>query len=195
MAQFVTAAELGERLGIALADDEVTRADALLARASGLVQDEARQTIEKVADDVLTIRGTNEESILLPERPVLDVAAVKLDGVTVDGWYLDGNLLVRNGFTVDGLLSGLGCGFGSPTQELEITYTHGHETPPATVSAIVLEAVTRVWVNPGAVVNERHGSESVQFVQGNPTGLLLTEGERGTVRRLFGRRAGSVNQS
>lgn len=196
MAQFATAAELGERLGITLTPDETTRADALLTRASGLVQDEARQVIEKVTDDVLTIVGTNDERIHLPERPVLSVSSITLNGQDVGGWYLDGNSIVRNGLDIDVRLSVLDAGFGWPFQELEITYSHGFETPPPTVAAIVLEAVVRVWVNPGAVVNERHGSESVQFSQSNPTGLLLTDAERRSIRRLFGAgRSGSVNQS
>jgi hypothetical protein len=198
MAAFATHADLATRLGITLTSDEQTRATALLTTASGLVAEAAKQTIALVEDDELTIRGTNADRLLLPERPVVEVSSVTLDGVELSGWYLDGNVLVRNGFDADGVtLNWWGVGFGCPAQELVITYSHGYaaDSIPSTVEAIVLEAVTRVWVNPGAVVGERHGSEQVQFMNGTPTGLLLTTAEQKAIRRMFGRRGGSVSQS
>ena len=193
-----TAEDLATRLGVALTPEETTRADALLARASGLVQDAAKQEIELVEDDVLTMRGTNEERLLLPQRPVVSVASVTLDGVEVGGWYVDGNVLVRDGCDQDGVtLNWWGRGFGSPRQELVVTYSHGFaaDAIPATVQAVVLEAVVRVWVNPGAVVGESHGSEQVQFMNGQPTGLLLMAHEEKALKRIFGRRLGAVWQS
>jgi len=200
MAAFATPDHLAERLGLdSLTAEETSRATALLARASGLAQDAAEQVIELVEDDVLTLRGTNARRIRLPERPVVEVTSVTLDDSPLDGWYLDGNVLVRDGLTLDErLLSGYGRGFGLPSQELEITYTHGYseDAIPATVSSIVLEAVIRAWVNPGAVIGERHGSEQVTFSNAQPTGLLLTKAEEKAIRRAT-RKTGSrsVNQS
>lgn len=195
MTAFATVADLATRLGVTLSAEEATRAEALLARASGLVQDVAKQEIALVEDDVLTLQGTNEDRLLLPERPVVKVTSVALDGVALDGWYLDGNALVRNGYSLDGLLVFAGSSFGTPGANLVITYTHGYAEPPATVASIVLEAVVRVWVNPGAVIGERHGSEQVQYGQSEQAGLLLTRSEQRAIRRLFGHGAGSVSQS
>lgn len=201
MAQFASASDLAERLGVTISGAEQTRADALLATASGLIQAEARQAIELVADDVLELRGTSDDRVRLPERPVVSVGSVTLDGVALaegTDWYLDGSALVRMPSTILGLTAGPLCrGFGNPSQELVVTYTHGFAPGdiPGAVKAVCLEAVVRVWVNPGAVVGERHGSEQVQYMNGTPTGILLTGVEERTIRRLFGRRAGSVPQS
>ena len=199
MAPFATSDDLAARLGVTLSTDEQTRADALLASASGLIQAEARQVIELVTDDVLELRGTSDDRVRLPERPVVSVASVTLDGVTLTegiDFYLDGSALVRMPTYLLGLLDGYpGGGFGNPSQVLAVTYTHGYETIPEVFKSVCLEAVVRVWVNPGAVVGERHGSEQVQYMNGAPTGLLLTDVERRTIRRAVGRRAGSVSQS
>lgn len=204
MPQFASTDDLAARLGITLTMDEETRADILLTAASELVQDEAKQTIELVEDDELTIRGTTEERILLPERPVVSVASVTLDGTPLTeggSWFVDGNELVRAGITmfltgVSDSLLGYGRGFGFEWQSLEIVYTHGYDPVPGLVKSICLEAVVRVWVNPGAVVEERFGNESTVYAPRSGTaqlsGLLLTDIERSALRRKFGRPAKSI---
>lgn len=175
MSQFCTADEFADRLGIELTAAQEARADALLTRASGLVQTETRQTIELTEDDELTIRGSRENTILLPGRPIVDIASITLGGEEIDGWYTDGAELVRVG------------GWGTPSDEIVVTYTHGHEEIPDAIKEVVLAAVTRVWVNPGQVVSERLGqAQQTYAVQGTPPGLMLTEDERRTVRRAVG---------
>lgn len=196
MAQFASADDLAARLGVELGQPEQTRAEALLKSASGLIQAEARQVIERVTDDEVILPGTSDDRLRLPERPVVSVASVAIDGETLaaTGYYLDAGALVRR--QLDSLA--LGCsGFGAPSQEVRVVYTHGYaaDEMPETVKSVCLEAVVRVWVNPGAVIGERHGSEQVQYMNGQPTGLLLTGAERAAIRRLFGRRARSVSQS
>lgn len=194
MAQFATAADLADRLGLTFSGEEQARADALLTSASGLVQAEARQRIELVEDDALIVRGTVDDRIPLPERPVVSVASVVLDGTPIDGWFLEGNELVRGAVDVfDGLPLLGSAGFGYESQTLVITYTHGFDSIPDAIKAVTLEAAVRAWVNPGSVMRERHGSEGVDYaLQGVPSGLLLTDQERRVVRRLCGSRALSV---
>jgi hypothetical protein len=190
MAQFATSTELADRLGLEFTAAEDVRADTLLALASGLVAREARQTIEQVEDDSLTLRGTPEDRVRLPERPVTEVSSVTLagDALTEDtDWYLDGDELVRmpapSGATFPHVPT---SGWGLPDEELVVVYTHGYATVPDALKVIVLEAVVRVWVNPGAVMSERYGSEqAVYATQGTPNGLLLTDAERQTVREMF----------
>jgi hypothetical protein len=190
MAQFVTSTELADRLGLEFTPEEDVRADTLLTLASGLVAREARQTIEQVEDDTLSRRGTAEDRIRLPERPVTEVSSVELAGVALTAetdYYLDGDELVRmpapSGATFPHVPT---SGWGLPDETLEIVYTHGYAVIPDALKVIVLEAVVRVWVNPGAVMSERFGSEqSVYATQGTPNGLLLTPAEQATVREMF----------
>jgi hypothetical protein len=201
VAQFATPDDLAARLGLTLTDEEYVRAGTLLELASGLIVDEAKQEID-IDTDVLTMPGTNDATILLPQRPVVSVESVKLAGAElVEGvaWYLDGNRLVRIPATI--LLGGLleeeqfpggGRGFGWPTQTLQITYQHGYLDVPASVKAICVEAVVRVWVNPGSVAQERVGDTSTMYDSSAPSGLLLTSTEQRVIRRFFGRTAKSI---
>lgn len=193
--QFATAAELAARLGVSFSAEEETRADSLLTLASGLIQREARQDIGLVEDDVFATRATREQSILLPERPVVSVSSVTVGGSGVTDWYLDGDELVRrSGWEVS--LNGIEgtAGWGSRNVPLVVTYTHGYNPVPDAIKAVCLEAVTRVWVNPGSVMSERYGSEQVAYLtQGTPTGLLLTPDERRAVKNVVRRGSESVN--
>ena len=182
MAAFATHQDLAARLGVTLTAEEQARASNLIEMATGLIQAETGQTISYVENDTLTVRGTREGSYLLPQRPVVSVASVTIDGVAAaaDTWWLEDEVLVRRG------------GFGSGRRPLVIVYSHGYEPVPDAIRAVCLEAVVRAWVNPGSVVSERVGSESTTFLQqGTPTGLLLTDAEKQTVRRVTRRGARS----
>lgn len=184
MAQFATSDELASRLGVEFSSEDSTRADGLLETASGLIKDVAKQDLELVEDDVLTRRGVNADRFRLPQRPVEAVTLVKLDGETLaaDEYYLAGDQLVKT--------TGV---WGSPLQELEVTYTHGYAAMPESLKAICIEAVVRVWVNPGAVQSENYGGESVNY--GRETGLLLTLAEERAIRRAIAGtpKAGTIN--
>lgn len=209
MTQFATHDDLAGRLfmgnGNVLTSPEQTAADALLTLASGLIQDVTGQIIELVEDDVLTMPGTPEDRIELPERPVVSVASIMLDDVALtegSDWYLDGATIYRRAAFFSpsiGVLDGpflLGTGFGTPLRTLTITYTHGYadDAIPATVTAICMEAVVRCFVNPGAVARETVGNTSTVYdnMRFSPSGLILTDDERRTLKRRFGARALSV---
>lgn len=202
---FATAADLATRLGISLTSDEQSRATALLALASGLIQDVVGQTIALVTDDTLSMPGTPEDRIELPQKPVVSVTSVSLDEVALtegSDWYLDGSTIFRRAafFSRDfGILDGpylLGSAFGTPLQTLTIVYTHGYTAAeiPATVKSICLEAVVRCFVNPGAVARKTVGNTSTVYdnMRFSPSGLILTDDERRTLKRRFGARALSV---
>lgn len=176
MAQFATADEFAGRIGLEeLTAAQEARADELLERASGLVQNETRLTLEFTEADELVIRGTRENTILLPGRPVTEITSVAIGDDPIDDWYIDGGELTRVG------------GWGSPADEITVVYTHGYEQIPAAIKEAVLSAVTRVWVNPGGAVSERLGQAAMTYaVQGTPHGLFLTEDERRAVRRAVG---------
>lgn len=205
--QFATAFDFATRVGITLTDDETARVDALLSAASALIQDEVRQQIALVTDDTLTMTGTTDERIVLPERPVVSVASVAINGqVLAQGtdYYLDADEIVKMGGTTVMTSAGLDAlldwpasrfsGFGWPNQTLEIVYTHGFDTIPGIVKAICLEAVVRVWVNPGSVARETAGNTATVYdnMRFSPTGLLLTEKEQSRLRKKFGTKAKSI---
>lgn len=188
-----TTEDLQARLGIEFTAAEHVRARELLELSSALIRREAGQHISLVEDDVLTIRGTDTQRLRLPERPVGDVTSVTLDGTVIDalGYYVSGDELVRFGWGSTAFGSPL---FGYPSQELVITYTHGYAAGdiPGEVVAICLEAVVRVWVNPGAVVSESIGSVQTTYSVSAVPGLMLTEDERQALNRVLGRSIGQV---
>jgi hypothetical protein len=203
---FASPADLEARLGITLTDAETTRATALLAYATSLIQDAADgQTIFQVTETI-TMPGRTNERILLPQRPVVSVASITLDGnPLVEGtdWYLDDNgvitrlrvpLVYQNAAVLLDAPYGRLSGFGLPFQTLAITYTHGYATIPGLYKAICLEAVVRAWVNPGSVARETEGNTSVVYdnMRFSPTGLLLTTDEERKIRKQVGKRARGI---
>lgn len=208
MAQFADHTDLATRLGLTLSASDQTRADALCVIVSGMIQEESKQKIEKVTDDVYDLPGTPDEMIKLPEHPVVSVSSVTLDGqplVEGSDWYLDGDSIRRIPAVTQVLTGGLideaftfplGTGFGWPAQTLSITYTHGYDATniPQTVKAICLEAVIRVWVNPGSVARQHVGDTQTVYdnMRFSPSGLLLTDDEKKTIRRVFGRTMKSI---
>lgn len=206
MTAFATAADLATRLGLAFDDTETARATGLLEDASGDIRDETGQTIDLVTDDPLEMPGTTDERITLPQRPVVSVASVAIDGAPITDWYLAGNELVRRHTTLvtadalndgySGYGYGLYRGFGLESQQLSIVYTHGYaaDNIPARLKNITVEMVVRVWVNPASVIQENVGPVETTYAPyaDPPRGLQLTDSERRALRRLFGSHAGSV---
>jgi hypothetical protein len=200
MTAFATATDLANRLGLTLTTDEVARATALLADASKNVIDATGQDILLVDDDEYERPGTRDRRILLPQRPVVSVASVKIDDVEVSDWYLVGSELVRgsrsSSLLLDSLIDGCGWSWGEESQTLTITYTHGYaaDALPGIVKNFTLEQVVRVWVNPGSVIQESEGDTQVIYAPfaAPPAGLALTNSEISKLKRFFGVRASSV---
>lgn len=193
---FCAPSDLAVRLGLDFTADEDSRAAALLTDASGVIRDETSQTIDLVTDDEYERPGTSDQRIVLPQRPVVSVASVSIDGTEISDWYLVGNELVRGTGTLlspDGLETG-SRGFGSETQTLTIVYTHGYATIPQTLKTIALEMAVRVFVNPGSLIQEGIAGTQSTFAPYSdpPRGLMLTNSEKAALRRMFGRRARSI---
>lgn len=198
-ADFAQPDDLAARLGLTLTEEEQTRAAVLLADASGVIRDETSQTIDLVTDDTYERAGTTDARIPLPQRPVVVVASVAIDGTEISDWYLAGSELVRGTRPsveqlADGDWAGSSYGFGSEARTLTIVYTHGYAAVPQTVRSIAIEMAVRVWVNPGSVVQETIAGTGSTYApySAPPRGLMLTDSERAALRRLFGRRAHSV---
>jgi len=199
--RFVTSADLQARLGIDFTADDYIRADALLARASGLIQNETKQKIVLVTNDVYTRPGDYDTRVRLPERPVLSVASVMLNGVALTAgtnFFVDRDELVRlnwNSVIQDSSFGLPWAGWGFPWWDLVVTYTHGYAVVPELVKTVCMEAVVRVWVNPGSVARETVGNTSTVYDNNrfSPTGLLLTTEEKAQLNKLLRRHSGSLS--
>lgn len=114
--QLATAAELARLPGMAGVDTDT--ADLLLQMATGVVQGVVRQRLVAVTADQITLLGTADADLWLPERPVVAVTAVTVDGVAVTDWRLFGPRLRR------------ACGWSDyppVPAEVSVTYDHGYD--------------------------------------------------------------------
>lgn len=196
---FATAEDVATRLGRTLDATEAATVTDLLKLATGLIQNEARQTLTQVEDDTLTRSGTPEDRVRLPQRPVTEVSSVTLDDAELtegEDYYVDGDELVRlpaSGQSSFALISG--SGWGTPDQTLEVVYTHGYDTDsfPETIRGLTIEMAKRAFMNTSGAMMERLGQAQVQYaVQGSAPGLMLTADEANLVRDSFRRTAGTV---
>lgn len=198
--RFASSSDLAARLGLDFTADEHVRAAKLLADASGLIQDETAQTIALVTGDVYTRPGDYDTRIRLPQRPVVSVASVVLNGVTLNpaqNYYLERDELVRlnwNSIIQDSSFGLPWAGWGFPWWNLVVTYTHGFQTIPKLVKDTCLEMATRVFVNPGAVIQEAIAGTQTTYApySAPPRGLMLTEAEKNDLNKLLRRHSGSI---
>lgn len=115
--------------------------DALLSRlisaASKFLTKQIDRTLASTAY-TMTFDGDGDAWVLLREYPVVSVASVTVDGVTVpqrttvtgEGWLLDGDRVRLVGYT-----------FARGVQNCTIAYTAGYSTTPEDVEQAVIELV------------------------------------------------------
>ncbi|MEL7994308.1 hypothetical protein AAG656_28815 [Streptomyces albidoflavus] len=191
----VTVAELAALLGRTFTPAQETQAQALLDQASSVVRAYVRQDLTR-ATSTLTVSMRRADPVLhrcgglvtLPQRPVVDVASVSVDGVSTQDWWQEGQeILLRSG------------SWSSPPTahrppQVAVTYTHGFDPVPGDIKAIVAQAANRVMVNPGAVRSETVGGESVTYLipaTGEALGVLLSRTEQRVLDR-YRRTSGTV---
>lgn len=191
----VTVAELAALLGRTFTPAQETQAQALLDQASSVVRAYVRQDLTR-ATSTLTVSMRRADPVLhrcgglvtLPQRPVVDIASVSVDGVSTQDWWQEGQeILLRSG-----------SWFSPPTAhrppQVAVTYTHGFDPVPGDIRAIVAQAANRVMVNPGAVRSETVGGESVTYLipaTGEALGVLLSRTEQRVLDR-YRRTSGTV---
>lgn len=139
MAAFADADDLAALLGETFDATRSAQAAIALDLASTAIRAWTRQTIDLVEDDTIVVDGVWETDLILPERPVVEVTGVTVDGVADTGWELVGSSLRR---TVGG--------WGGPDVAVEVTYTHGWEMTPDAVRSVCLQAAARFMINPEA---------------------------------------------
>lgn len=200
MSQFASADDFAARLGITLTGPETTRANLLLTRASEIIKRQTKQQIELATGDTYTRPGDYATRVRLPQRPVVSVSSVILNGVTLvegDNFYIENDELVRlnwNAVIQDSSFGLPWAGWGFPWWTLAITYTHGYSPVPEPAPTICMEMVTRVWVNPGSVARETIGNTATVYdnMRFSPTGLLLSDTEKDDLADAFRRHSTSI---
>jgi hypothetical protein len=186
MAALATVDDLVAVVGREFADTELTRVQRLLELASGLVRGECGQTLSAVTADTVTLPGTWEADLLLPEFPVTAVASVTIDSQPVDpadyAWNSYGTLYRA-------------CStWGGPDAAVTVVYDHGYTAVPDDIVAVVCGVVNGQLTNPAGVRSESIGQRSVTFAGDGASigaGLQLAGYQR-AVLHAYGRRAWTV---
>lgn len=191
----VTVADFAVRLGRTFTPEQEQQAQALLDDASSVIRAYVRQDITRATTtDTFTMRRADPllhrcgGVVTLPQRPVVDIATVKVNGVETSDWWQDGNdLLIRTGAW------DLPPTAHRPPQAT-VTWTHGWDPVPGDIASIAIQAANRVMVNPSGIRSETVGGESVTYLipaVGEYLGVLLSRTEQKVLDR-YRRTAGSV---
>lgn len=172
-----TVAQLTHRLRQPLDNDEATQA---LTDASGLVRAIARQTITFVENDTVILVG-GDRTLTLPQRPaVVDdthpltviergvFGGVDLTLVEHRDFERVGNVLTRgypwywnNSSRLMGWPYNRPLGVWGP--RVEVTYSHGYQTVPDDIVAIVLDVAQVLWSNPDGLRAKTVGGYSETY--------------------------------
>ncbi|MYR29804.1 MULTISPECIES: hypothetical protein [unclassified Streptomyces] len=195
LSPLVTVAELAALLGRTFTPAQEQQAQALLDQASSVVRAYVRQDLTRATTtDTFTMRRADRVLhrcgglVTLPQRPVVNIAAVEVAGVPTGDWWQEGQDLLLGHW-----------GWDSPPAahrppQVAVTYTHGFDPVPGDIAAIVAQAATRVMVNPSAVRSETVGGESVTYLipaTGEALGVLLSRTEQRVLDR-YRRTSGTV---
>lgn len=190
-----TVADLATLLGRTFTPEQELQAQALLDQASAVVRSYVRQDISRATTtDTFTMRRVDPVlhrcagAVTLPQRPVVDIDTVLIDGTETQDWWQDGNDLLLRSWTWDRPPA------AHRPPQVTVTYTHGWDPVPAEIQAIVMQAANRVIVNPSGIRSETVGGESVTYLipaAGEYLGVLLSRTEQKVLDR-YRRTAGSV---
>lgn len=188
MNSFATPADLADRLQQPDPGVFTATAQQLLAGASDTIRSYTGQTINLVTDDQVSLLGDGIGVLELPQRPVVSVASVSIDGTAVTDFLLRGSMLYRATGGLWSAISGLPDWFSNayPSQ-VTVVYTHGYDTIPDAVKAVCLNVAQRAYANPAGNRSEAEtiGSYSHSTTVGGDAplgGLYLTEEDRRALR-------------
>jgi hypothetical protein len=191
-----TVADLATLLGRTFTEAQELQAQALLDQASSVVRSYVRLDItQATTTDTFTMRRADPVlhqcagAVTLPQRPVTDIATVRINGVEISDWWQDGSELLLRSWAWDSPPA------ANRAPQVTVTYTHGWAEVPGDIRAIVLQAANRVLVNPSGIRSETVGGESVTYLipaVGEYLGVLLSRTEQKVLDR-YRRTAGSVN--
>lgn len=160
--------ELARFLGRELDATDREQAQIALDIASAAVRNYTRQQLTRVNDDTVVLRGTPGQALVLPERPVVSVASVSMNGVAVGTssyqlvrdalWWGARALNTSNDVSGD-------AGWGTTATPITVVYTHGYARVPDDLRGVCLQLAARTLSAPVGVASESVGSYSVSYDQ------------------------------
>lgn len=151
------------------------RAQFFLDLASDAIRAACGQRLDLVTDDEVTFPGRWGAEFVLPERPVIDVTSVEVDGAELTGWEFDGRdtlRLVNPTAAFDAADHGGHFGGTSP---VTIVYSHGHDPIPPALRAVCLSVAARALATPDGVTQESVGGYSVSYSRVAGVALMPAE--------------------
>lgn len=157
----------------------------LVEIGTAVVQAEAGQRLVAVTDDSVTLLGTTDSWLDLPERPVTAVSSVAVDGTAVGDYRLFGARLWRS------------CGWAPSSLEpstVTVAYSHGYASDAQELQLArgAVLAVVRDWAaNPTAATSLRI-DDYAETYSAVTARLETTTHLRAALRRQYGRRGGLV---
>jgi hypothetical protein len=181
-------ADLHSLLGEDATTLPVGEAELLLSLATGAVQSAAGQRITVLAGDEVTLMGTTESWLSLPERPVTAVTSVTVDGGAVTDYTRFGARLWRE--------SGWSTGAYRPTP-VTVVYSHGYVDGDQELQfarSATLAVASKMFTNPIGATGLSIDDYSEQYSQSTNSDLmgLIPERLRKALRRAYGSRGGLV---
>jgi hypothetical protein len=159
--------------------------------ASGVVRGYCGQRLDYVADDTVTVDPRRDGTAQLPEAPVVAISQVQgyMPVAGVWGWqtlaYPGGYGWVERGLMWDAMrvqppiVPGSIPAWPQPTWpwlpgSLQVTYTHGYQTIPAEIQAIVVRLAGQFAQNPTFMQSKKVGENA--YVYGTfPGGVMLRD--------------------
>lgn len=149
--------------------------------ASAAIRAETGQIFDYVEDDTITLPGTWDADLWLPQRPVVDVSAVAVDGLALSdySWLPNGRL--SRGLVPSG--PQYAQAWGGPLSTITVTNSHGYATVPGDIRRICLQVASRLIENPAAVQAEQIGNYSVTYTRRDTERGSLTPDEQRALRR------------
>jgi hypothetical protein len=190
--KLATEADLAAKLQVAVADLDAASAAFALEAATAVVQATVRQRLVLVTDDTAVVPGSYDNWLRLPERPVVSVASVSLDGTALSLGTASGTYRLRGGQLWRDL--GWLAAVCEPS-DVTVVYSHGYGINDqglqlargftATLAAGSYESLG------GAVQREQIDDYSVAYAAA--AGQMETTPAMSTaLRRQYGRKAGMV---
>jgi hypothetical protein len=152
---------LAQWLGVTFDTAEQAQADMALAAASGAVRDLTSQFLSYVADDTLLMDWNGDQSLFLPELPVVDVVNVEAlqtlgDPLSWSDWPTDqlqwsmrtGELVLAcepwAGWPSGGWPAWLAGFPGRALQGIRVTYSHGFNPMPPELVGVTYGMASRM---------------------------------------------------
>lgn len=177
-------------------DLDLAQETALLEQATAIVQDAAGQRLVRVENDEVTLIGSAEHWLTLPERPVVSVSAVEIDGNAVTDFQVRKHRLWRDqGWQASSLL--LLWSRAEPPSLIDVTYTHGYDDNDQALEfarSVVKTVAAQLNGNPLGATGFSIDDYREQYSQAGSAAVsgAVPESLRLALRRRYGLRTGML---